>query len=253
MGESSGEIELRLEGVDFSGDRPDATTALPPGRYARLTFRDNGCGMDKTTLARAFEPFFTTKGPGKGTGLGLSVVHGIMKNHGGAVVVRSEVGKGTTFQLFFPAAQPTPESVAAARPATKQVPQGNGERILCVDDEEAVVLVTRRRLEQVGYQVTGFTDSCEALETFRTHSDEFDAVITDVSMPRLSGADLVRAVVQIRPGIPVIMLSGYLRSEDYEAADELGVRQLITKPLDFGELARALHRVFAVELAGKES
>jgi signal transduction histidine kinase len=138
IGESSGIIELRLEGVDISGDWSEVTGGLPPGRYARLSVRDNGCGMDKATLARAFEPFFTTKGVGKGTGLGLSVVHGIMKNHGGAVTVYSEVGKGTAFRLYFPAAERVLESAEAPpRLGRQQAPPGSGERILYVDDEEA--------------------------------------------------------------------------------------------------------------------
>ena len=253
MGESSGLIELRLEGVNISGDRPEATDRLPPGRYVRLSFRDNGCGMDKTTLARAFEPFFTTKGVGKGTGLGLSVVHGIMKNHHGTVTVHSEVGKGTTFHLYFPAAEKAAESARAGPSALNEAPHGNGERILHVDDEEALVLVTKRRLEQVGYVVTGCTDPGEALELFRAHPMEFDVIITDISMPRLPGAELVRAAQQIRPDIPVIMASGYFRSEDYDAADRLGVRELITKPADFRELARVLHRILVTDLATQKS
>jgi PAS domain S-box-containing protein len=248
MGESSGLIELRLEGVDISGDQSEVAAGLSPGRYARLTFRDNGCGMDKTTLARAFEPFFTTKEVGKGTGLGLSVVHGIMKNHGGAVIVYSEVGKGTIFRLYFPATEQAAAPAEAGQPARNEVPRGNGERILHVDDEEALVVVTKRRLEQLGYVVIGCTDSREALEIFRARPMEFDALITDVSMPRLPGAELVQAVQQIRPDIPVIMASGYLRSEDHAAADRLGIRELIAKPFDFGDLGRALHRILAGDL-----
>jgi CheY-like chemotaxis protein len=249
IGEKSGWVQLRLEEVNLSGDRPGAT-GLPPGRYACLMFRDNGCGMDKATLARAFEPFFTTKGVGKGTGLGLSVVHGIMTNHGGTVTVHSEPGKGATFQLYFPAVAAA--LVGTGPSARREIPRGNGERILHVDDEEALVLVIKRRLEQIGYTVTGCTDPCEALEIFRARPMEFDAVITDVSMPRLPGAELIHAVRQIRSGMPVIMASGYLRSEDYAAADRLGVSELISKPFDLAELGRALQRIFAKDLAGQK-
>lgn len=133
-----------------------------------------------------------------------------------------------------------------------QAPQGNGERILCVDDEEALVLVTKRWLERAGYVVTGCTDPFEALEIFRADPMEFDAIITNMSMPQLSGAELVRVAQQIHPDIPVIMTSGYFRSEDYEVAERLGVRELITKSSDFGELARVLQRIFASDLADQE-
>jgi nitrogen-specific signal transduction histidine kinase/ActR/RegA family two-component response regulator len=251
LGESSGLVELRLEGVDISSNRLEAAANLPPGRYARLSFRDNGCGMDRATLTRIFEPFFTTKGAGKGTGLGLSVVHGIMKNHSGAVAVHSEVGKGTMFQLYFPAARETAADLRRPSPQD-QIPRGNGERILHVDDEEALVLITRRRLEQVGYVVTNCTDPREALELFRARPGEFDVLITDVSMPHLPGAELVQAVRRIRPDMPVIMTSGYLRPEDHAAAERLGIHELLSKPFDLGELGRALHRLLAARLAGQK-
>ena len=252
-GESSGLVEIRLEGVTVSGDLAQAAAGLSAGRYTRLSFRDNGRGMDKATLARIFEPFFTTKAVGQGTGLGLSVVHGIMKNHGGAVTAYSEVGKGTIFRLYFPAAEHSGEPTGGALPAPSEVPLGNGERILYVDDEEDLVLVIKRRLERMGYVVTGYSDPCQALELFRARPLDFDAVITDVSMPRLPGAELAHAVQQIRPDVPVIMASGYLRPEDLEAAARLGIRELISKPYDLAELGRALHRIFAGALAGQKT
>ena len=252
LGESSGLIELRLEGVSISGNRPETPADLPPGLYARLSFRDNGCGMERATMSRIFEPFFTTKGAGKGTGLGLSVVHGIMTNHSGAVTVHSELGKGTLFQLYFPAVQQSADAVVPGPSAQDPIPRGHGERILHVDDEEALVLITRRRLEQMGYLVTSFTDPREALKSFRARPGQFDVLLTDVSMPHLPGAELVQAVRLIRPDIPVIMTSGYLRSEDHAAAERLGIRELISKPFDFGELGRALHRSLAAHLAGQK-
>jgi PAS domain S-box-containing protein len=252
-GESSGLVEIRLEGVTVSDDVAQIAAGLSAGRYTRLSFMDNGRGMDKAILARIFEPFFTTKAVGQGTGLGLSVVHGIMKNHGGAVTAYSEVGKGTIFHLYFPAAEHAAEASGGRPPAPSEVPLGNGERILYVDDEEDVVLVTKRRLERMGYVVTGCSDPCQALERFRARPLDFDALITDVSMPRLPGAELALAVQQIRPDVPVIMASGYLRPEDFEAATRLGVRELISKPYDLAELGRALHRIFAGALAGQKS
>jgi PAS domain S-box-containing protein len=251
MGESSGLLELRLEGITVSGDQTHAAAGIPDGAYARLSFKDNGCGMDKGTLTRIFEPFFTTKGVGKGTGLGLSVVHGIMKNHGGAVTVYSEVGKGTIFRLYFPSAEQAAVPGGSA-PSASDVLRGNGERILYVDDEEALVLVTQRRLERMGYVVTGCSDPRQALEIFRAHPLEFDAVMTDVSMPHLPGAELAQAVLQIRPDIPVIMASGYVRPEDQAAATQLGIREVVSKPFDMAELGRVLQRAFAGALAGQK-
>ena len=251
MGESSGTIELRLEAAELSEDRAESVGGLPAGKYARLSVRDNGCGMDKSTLARAFEPFFTTKGVGKGTGLGLSVVHGIMRSHGGSVTAYSEVGKGTIFHLYFPAAAKDQEIGGSPRTAEDAF-SGNGAHILHVDDEEALVLVTRRRLEQAGYRVTGCTEPNEALELFRANPSAFDAVITDLSMPRMPGAELVRAIRQIRSDIPVIMASGYLRPEDHEAAERLGVTELISKPADFKDLTRRLHRLLTPDLASQK-
>jgi PAS domain S-box-containing protein len=252
-GESSGLVEIRLEGVTVSDDLAQAAAGLSAGRYTRVSFRDNGCGMDKTTLARIFEPFFTTKAVGQGTGLGLSVVHGIMKNHGGAVTAYSEVGKGTIFRLYFPAAEQEAEPTGGGPSAPSEIPQGNGERILYVDDEEALVLVTKRRLERMGYVVAGYSDPCQALEVFRASPLDFDALITDVSMPRLPGAELAHAVRQIRPDVPVIMASGYLRPEDHQAAARLGILELISKPYDLAKLGHALHRIFAGALAGRKA
>jgi CheY-like chemotaxis protein len=175
-----------------------------------------------------------------------------MKDHGGAVTIDSEIGIGTTFHLYFPAAEKIPES-AAGQSSPDYAPLGNGEKILYVDDEEALVLVARRRLQQAGYEVTGCTDSCEALELFRLHPEQFDAVITDISMPHLPGAEFAQALRHVRPDIPVVMCSGYLRSEDYESARLLGIHELMSKPMDFSELARVLHRVLAGDLAGLHS
>jgi PAS domain S-box-containing protein len=249
MGESSGVLEIRLEDVTLSADQANVAAGLSAGRYARLVFKDNGCGMDRATRDRIFEPFFTTKGVGKGTGLGLSVVHGIMKNHGGAVSVYSEVGKGTIFHLYFPAADQALEAAGAAPSSPTEIPQGNGERILSVDDEEALVLVTKRQLEKMGYIVTACSDPRQALEIFRARPLEFDALLTDVSMPHLPGAELVQAIRQIRPDVPVVMASGYLRPEDQAAAEQLGIRELISKPYNVAELARVLQRLFAEALA----
>jgi CheY-like chemotaxis protein len=208
-----------------------------------LSVRDDGAGMDSATVERIFDPFFTTKRPSEGTGLGLSVVHGIMKSHGGTVRVHSAPGKGTRFRLYFPAAGKRVE-----RPAVpyREAARGQGELVLYIDDDEALVLLVVRMLRNLGYEVTGYTDSARALEEFRSHPEDFDAVVTDLAMPRMSGFELTREVLAIRPDVPVIMTTGYLRAEDQEAARQLGVRELILKPDTVEELGRALDRLFRV-------
>jgi len=210
---------------------------LPPGTYARLVVADTGSGMEEATLEHIFDPFFTTRETGQGTGLGLSVVHGIVKSYGGGIVVRSSPGKGTELALYFPEAvpQPAPEPQEAAS-------TGQGEHVLCVDDEESVVRVETYLIEQLGYRATGFTDSERALMAFRVDPTRFDALITDVSMPGLSGPELVREIHRLRPGLPVVLTSGRMSPEDLRAAGELGVRELVLKPR-LEELGPALQRL----------
>ncbi|HEY0686049.1 MAG TPA: ATP-binding protein [Steroidobacter sp.] len=215
---------------------------LKAGRYVRLSVTDTGSGMDKATLDRAFDPFFTTKPVGRGTGLGLSVVDGIMRNHEGSVIVSSEPGRGTTFRLYFPAAEPASE----ARPTHEDVTtaEGRGRRVMYIDDEEALVYLMTRVLEKSGYQVTGFSDAEQALQVLRARSRDFDVVVTDLSMPGMSGFNVARAIQEIRADLPVVVTSGYVRAEDRDKARELGVRDLVLKPDTVEELARVLEKVF---------
>ncbi len=188
-----------------------------------------------------FEPFFTTKPPGQGTGLGLSVVHGIMKNHGGAVTVYSEPGKGTVFHLYLPAAQGATEETQAR---SHTVFRGQGQHVLYVDDEEPLVFLMTRMLEQLGYKVTGCTDPEKALEMFRSGPQDFDVVVSDLSMPGMSGIDLARELLQIRPGIPILVASGYIRSADNEKVHSLGLPDLLLKPDTVEDLGQILHKLF---------
>jgi CheY-like chemotaxis protein len=210
------------------------------GYYVKLSVSDNGCGMDTATVERVFEPFFTTQAPGQGTGLGLSVVHGIMKDHEGSISVYSEPGKGSIFHLYFPAVGAYTDKPKTATPQ----PRGNGQHLLYVDDEESLVLLATRSLEKLGYRVTGYAEPLRALQAFTQNPGQFAAVITDLSMPGLSGADLARKLIEIRPDIPVVMTSGYIRPEDELEARRIGVRDLILKPDTIEELAKSLHRVF---------
>jgi PAS domain S-box-containing protein len=241
IGAKSGLIEIRLREVYVGEDLADSIPDLEPGRYVHLNVTDNGCGMDRAIAARIFDPFFTTKGVGEGTGLGLSVVHGIIKSHGGAISVYSEPGRGTTFNLYFPASR---EAVARVAEPVREAQPGRSERVLYVDDDEALVMLVTRTLERLGYQVTGYTDAARALEKFRSSPRDFDAVVTDLSMPVMSGFDLAAAMLAVRADIPIVMTSGYVRPEDQERALRMGLRDLILKPDTIEQLGRTLDQVF---------
>ena len=240
-GQHGGRLDLRLEATTVDAALARTCSDLHEGRYVRLSITDTGPGMDRATLERIFEPFFTTKPAGQGTGLGLSMVHGIMQNHEGAITVDSVLGEGTTFHLYFPAV----ERVAPeAQTSSRAILQGHGERVLYVDDEEPLVFLTTRMLERVGYGVTGFTDAAKALEAFRSRPGEFDVAVTDLAMPGMPGHELARELLRIRPDLPIIMTSGYIRPKDSELAKHLGVRDLILKPDTVDELCDCLHRLF---------
>jgi CheY-like chemotaxis protein len=250
IGTRGGLIEVKIDEVQVDSELMEALRDVQPGRYVRLVVTDNGCGMDRATLGRIFDPFFTTKPAGKGTGLGLSIVHGIMKTCRGAVTVYSEPAKGTSFHLYFPAATATPASQPAQ---SARIAGSHGERVMYVDDEEPLVKLAQRALTRLGYRVTGHTDPLQALEEFRSRPGEFDVIITDVSMPGLSGFDLTREVLAIRPDLPIVMTSGYVRKEDEELAQQLGVREIILKPNTLDELGNALRRLFAEDQAAATS
>ena len=209
---------------------------LEHGNYVLLTVSDTGHGMDPGVQARIFDPYFTTKEPGKGTGLGLSVVHGIVQSHGGAIQVISEVGKGTTFKVFLPRADPVEEP----EPSSAQALPKGAEKILLVDDEAALVEIGKQMLEFLGYQVEARTNPAEALELLRADPTRFDAVITDMTMPRLTGMSLAREILAIRPGIPTILCTGFSDQANEEKAQSVGIRALLYKPMTMQGLATAV-------------
>ncbi len=237
IGDRGGVIDLRLDSCEVGPGDVGRAPGLQPGHYVRLCVGDNGCGMDKATLARIYDPFFSTKPVGQGTGLGLSVVHGIVSSHDGAVGVYSDVGRGTEFYLYFPAASEPATSPAPATPTSQHARHGH---VLYLDDEEALVFFAKRMLTRLGFQVTGFTDAGEALQDFGVHPGDYDAVVTDLSMPRMTGLEFAREVMAIRPEMPVIITSGYVRPEDQVKAQQLGVRDFILKPSTADQLATAL-------------
>ncbi len=243
IGSKEGLLEFKVRPAYVQDPETSASMDLPLGNYVRLSVSDNGCGMNRRTLDQIFDPFFTTKAPGEGTGLGLSVVHGIITNHGGAIRVYSEPEKGTAFHLYFPAAEGTAEAAPAA--VVNGVHQGGNQHILYVDDDEGLVFLGTRMLKRLGYRVTGYTDASIALSEFRARPREFDFVVSDLSMPRMSGLEFAQEILAIRPDIPVVISTGYIRPEDQERAQAIGVYKLIQKPHTMEHLQQTLADVFA--------
>ena len=235
-----GRLEIVLTGVRVDAALMRAQPELREGRYACISISDTGTGMTPEVLKRVFEPFFTTKAPGEGTGLGLSVVHGIMQDHEGAVLVESRPGRGTTFQLFFPEQLGVAEAVSAGGDALLR---GRGERILFVDDEQALCSSTQRLLEKIGYRVEASSSPVAALERFRANPGSFDLVITDLTMPFMTGMELALAMIALRPGLPVVLASGFSGTWTRESVRAQGLRDLIIKPMTAAALSTTLRRV----------
>jgi CheY-like chemotaxis protein len=239
MGAAGGVLEISLADIAIDSKAEAQNLDLLPGEYVCLRVRDSGHGMPAEVKARIFEPFFTTKGPDKGTGMGLSVVHGIIKSHGGSIAVDSQPGKGSTFKAFLPKIE-TLETAAAAD--NGQLPTGD-ERILFVDDEKVLVDLGRQMLARLGYSVVGRTSSIEALELFKNRPDNFDLVITDMTMPILTGENLAAALMAIRPDIPVILCTGFSEQITEDKARKMGIRKFILKPMIMNSLANTIREV----------
>jgi PAS domain S-box-containing protein len=235
---TTGSIDVFLRGITFgSTDIPEPD--MEAGDYLVLTVKDTGSGMNEEVKRRIFEPFFTTKPVGEGTGLGLSVVHGIVKSHKGNITVYSEPGRGSVFKVYLPKAV-TP--VAEKAEAPKPIPKGK-ERVLFVDDEEIIVQSMRNMLERLGYKVTTVTESEEALKLFSGKPSEFDLVITDQTMPGMTGQELGKEFMRIRPDIPVILCTGYSDMISSEKATAMGFRGFVMKPFTLRESAELVRRV----------
>jgi len=250
-----GSVEIRLDAYDHAQDDVlDSLTAftpdgLQPGRYACLTVRDNGGGMDEATHGHLFEPFFTTKPVGEGTGLGLAVVHGIAAGHQAVIQVQSKPGEGTTFRIYFPEAASADSSIPADdRHAVSKNETGapglraNGEYVLYVDDDESIVFLMKRLLERKGFHVSGFTKQEDALAAVRADPGQFNLAVTDYNMPGMSGLEVARALRQIRADLPIVMASGYITEELRAQAPAAGVSELVFKPDTVGELCDAVER-----------
>jgi len=236
----NGIIEIGMQKVildeSSAGQYPD----LSPGSYAKIFVSDNGCGIAQENLDLIFDPYFTTKGPDKGTGLGLAVVHGIVKIHGGHVTVYSEAGKGTTFHIYLPLYGQRAPAVTIRQP--EALPVGT-ERILLVDDEPAIVKMQKQTLERLGYTVAARTSSTEALEAFRKTPGSFDLIITDMTMPGVTGDKLAESAKEIRPGIPVILCTGFSEKVNVKTAKDIMIEGFLMKPVDKSKMAKMIRNV----------
>ena len=239
----AGRITIGLERVDLSADAAKAIGELQPGGHAHLWVADTGTGMPEATRARVFEPFFTTKPVGAGTGLGLSVVHGIVVAHHGAIVVESYLGRGTTFDLYFPLRTGEPTAVAEV-PSAVVAPRGTGQHVVVVDDDPAMLLMVDRLLQNAGYRVSTYERPLEALDAILATPGDVDLVVSDHNMPGMTGLDLAERLAQRLPGLPVLISSGYLTDEMRLAASRLGVRGLMQKEYSLEQLAARVGEVF---------
>jgi PAS domain S-box-containing protein len=239
MRESGGRLDISLADMEIDAESQKLYPDLRPGDYVKLSVGDTGHGIDPTILDRIFDPYFTTKKVGEGTGLGLAVVHGIVKNHGGSITVESQPGQGSTFHVLLPCISAEPEK---GMPLIMELPKGN-ERILFVEDERAVADALKLLLEKLGYVVEFKTSSLEALEIFRGHPEEFDLVITDQTMPVMTGLSLAKEMLKIRPAIPIILCTGFSEQVNEENAKAVGIKAFIMKPVMIQEMAKILRKV----------
>ncbi|MFH0729561.1 MAG: PAS domain S-box protein [Pseudomonadota bacterium] len=237
--EAGGEISVRLKETELPSDDL-APRSLPSGKYAVLTVSDTGHGIAPSVMNRIFEPYFTTKEHGKGTGLGLSVVYGILKEHGGDIRVYSETGKGAAFTVYLPVMEKTTESTM---PDVAAVYETGTERILLVDDEEAIARLETQLLERLGYRVTARTSSADALEAFEANPSAFDLVLTDMTMPNMTGTQLAAKLFSIRPDIPIVICTGFSEKTSEEKAKANGINGFLMKPVVKSEMAKMVRKV----------
>ncbi len=243
MQEEGGVMEVSLIDAELDAASLSGHPEIKPGPFVKLTVSDTGHGIPPEVLDRVFDPFFTTKQKGEGTGLGLSVVHGIVRSHGGIVAVSGEEGKGATFDVFLPVV----ESTADPEIGIDESLPGGTERILFVDDEPSLANLGKRMLESLGYNVMAKTSSTDALETFKAGADRFDLVITDMTMPHMTGDRLARELMAVRPDIPVILCTGFSARMDEKKAEAMGIRAFVPKPILKKDIARTIRRVLIKE------
>ncbi len=240
MEKKGGRLDVSLTGALLTPETIKNDPNMKVGDFVKLTVRDSGHGIEKSILDKIFEPYFTTKEPGKGTGLGLSLVHGIVQIHGGFITVDSSIGKGTAFSVYLPKIDiKKPETAVTAGGV---IPRGN-ENILLVDDEEQILMMMKQMMGRLGYNVTEINSSSEALMLFSANPEDFDLVITDMTMPKMSGVDLSYEMMKIRKDIPIILYSGFNDMSLESKAKALGIREIVMKPVSKTGIAEAIRRV----------
>ncbi len=239
MKETGGVLEVKMMNLSLDQETASEHEGLAPGEYIKLSVSDTGVGIPTEVQARIFDPFFTTREIGEGTGMGLAVVQSAVKNHGGTVEVHSELDKGTRFELFLPRVRKTERKPSKFA----DIPMGDGARILLVDDDDLVIQSGQSILKRLGYQVMIENSSKEALKVFRNHADEFDLVITDISMPQITGLKLAEEFLKIRADIPIILFSGHHDMIDEKKAFDIGVKALMMKPIKPQAMAKTIEEV----------
>jgi PAS domain S-box-containing protein len=239
MRESGGILEVALKNIELDEDASALFQNLAPGKHLRLAVSDTGQGIDTEIVDRIFDPYFTTKEVGEGSGMGLAVVHGIVMKHKGDITVNSKMGKGATFHVFLPVIESEPES---RTDTSSRLPKGD-EHILVVDDEADMVDIIQPMLERLGYKVTAITSSVKALDVFQNEPDRFDLIITDMTMPDMTGDKLSNEIMKIRPDTPIILCTGFSEKIDEVTAKEMGINAFAMKPLMMSEIAVTIRNV----------
>jgi CheY-like chemotaxis protein len=240
MQEMGSVLEVSLRSVELDEDEAKSYPNIRAGSYVMLTVSDTGIGIEPELMGKIFDPFFTTKPVNEGTGMGLSVVHGIVLNHKGDITVRSEPGKGSTFTVLLPRLEH--ETETESETIDGSLPTGN-ERVMFVDDEDPMVKAGEQMLKQLGYQVEVKTSAVEALAGFRDQPDRYDLVMTDMTMPNMTGDNLAKAMMRVRPDIPVIICTGFSHQIDYEKALDMGIRAFVMKPFVIKDIAETIRNV----------
>ena len=236
---NGGILQISLKNIVVDGDFFNKQLDLTYGDYIRISISDTGTGIPSDILESIFEPYFTTKEPGEGTGMGLAVVYGIVESYGGKITVKSEFGKGATFEIYIPA---TGKSEFQQKHESKPLPKGT-ERVLIVDDEAPIAKMLARTLKRLGYIVTSKTNSFEALELFQAKPNDFDLIVTDMTMPNLTGDALAIKSMRIRQDIPIILCTGYSKKISNETASQIGIKAFVYKPILQSDFVKTVRKV----------